>query len=42
LTPAEKNAMLLKVKQAARNDSALQLTPAQQKQLDSEIQALKK
>jgi hypothetical protein len=42
LTPAEKNAMLLKVKLAARNDGALQLTPQQQKQLDSEIQALKK
>lgn len=42
LTPAEKNAMLLKVKQAARTDSALQLTAQQQKQLDSEIQALKK
>jgi hypothetical protein len=42
LTPGEKNAMLLKVKQAARNDSALELTPQQQKQLDSEVQALKK
>lgn len=42
LTPAEKNAVLSKVKQAARNDSALQLTAQQQKQLDTEIQALKK
>lgn len=42
LTPAEKSTMLLKVKQAARNDSALQLSTQQQKQLDSEILALKK
>src|SRR5882757_7793787 len=42
LTPEEKKAMLLKVKQAARNDSALQLTPEQQKKLDAEIQELKK
>jgi len=41
LTPEEKNTMLLKVKQAARADDALQLTPAQQKQLDAEIQQLK-
>jgi Spy/CpxP family protein refolding chaperone len=40
LNPEEKKAMLLKVKQAARNDSALQLTPAQQKKLDDEIKAL--
>jgi hypothetical protein len=42
LTPEEKKAMLLKVKQAARNDSALQLTAGQQKKLDTEIQELKK
>ncbi len=42
LTPEEKKAMLLKVKQAARNDVALQLTPEQQKKLDTEIQELKK
>jgi Spy/CpxP family protein refolding chaperone len=42
LTPGEKNAMLLKVKRAALDDPALQLTPAQQKKLDTEIQNLKK
>jgi hypothetical protein len=42
LTPAEKSAMLLKVKQAARGDSALQLTAQQQQQLDTEIQSLRK
>ena len=42
LTQEEKKAMLLKVKQAARNDVALQLTPEQQKKLDTEIQELKK
>jgi hypothetical protein len=42
LTPEEKKAMLLKVKQAARNDGALQLTAEQQKKLDTEIQELKK
>jgi hypothetical protein len=42
LTPEEKKTMLLKVKQAARNDNALQLTPEQQKKLDTEIQELKK
>ena len=42
LTPDEKKAMLLKVKQAARNDPALQLTPEQQKKLDTEIGELKK
>jgi hypothetical protein len=42
LTPEEKKAMLLKVKQAARNDGALQLTPEQQKKLETEIQELKK
>ncbi len=42
LTPEEKNSMLLKVKQAARNDGALQLTPEQQQRLDAEIQDLKK
>jgi predicted aldo/keto reductase-like oxidoreductase len=31
----------MKVKQAARNDSALKLTPQQQQRLDAEIQALK-
>ncbi len=41
LTPEEKKTMLLKVKEAARNDSALQLTQEQQKQLDTKIQELK-
>ena len=41
LNADEKKAILLKVKMAARNDSALQLTAEQQKQLDGEIQALK-
>jgi len=40
LTAAERKAMLLKVKQAARNDPALQLTADQQKTLDSEIKEL--
>src|SRR5260370_35349981 len=42
LTAEEKKAILLKVKQAARNDGALQLTSEQQKKLDTEIQELKK
>jgi len=42
LTPDEKKAMLLKVKQAARADAALQLSADQQKKLDAEVQALKK
>jgi hypothetical protein len=42
LTPQEKRAMLLDVKRAARRDSTLQLTPAQQKQLDAEIEELSK
>jgi len=42
LNPEEKRNMLLKVKQAARNDSALQLTPAQRQKLDSEIRDLQK
>jgi len=42
LTPEEKKAMLLKVKLAARNDTALSLTSDQQKKLDVEIAALKK
>jgi hypothetical protein len=41
LTPDEKKAMLLKVKSAALADSALQLTPDQQKKLDTEIRNLK-
>ena len=41
LTPEEKNAMLLKVKTAARNDAMLQLTPDQQLKLDAEIRDLK-
>ena len=41
LTPDEKKAMLLKVKSAAAGDGALQLTPDQQKQLNTEIQKLK-
>ncbi len=41
LNADEKKAILIKVKTAARNDAALQLTAAQQKQLDGEIQALK-
>lgn len=42
LTPEEKKVMLLKVKQAARNDATLQLTPEQHQKLDSEIVELKK
>lgn len=42
LTADERKAMLLKVKQAARNDSALQLTADQQKKLDAEIAELRK
>jgi hypothetical protein len=42
LTPEEKKSMLRKVKQAARNDAALQLTPDQQKKLDQEITDLTK
>jgi hypothetical protein len=42
LTPDEKKAMLLKVKTAARNDAALQLTADQQVRLDAEIRDLKK
>jgi len=42
LTPEEKKSMLLKVKTAARNDTALQLTAAQSDQLDAEIRDLKK
>ena len=37
LTADEKKAMLLKVKRAARTDTALQLTPDQQKSLDKQI-----
>jgi hypothetical protein len=40
LAPEEKKAMLLKVKRAARADSALQLTTDQQKALDKEISDL--
>lgn len=42
LTAEERKTMLLKVKEAARNDNALQLTPEQQRQLDTEIQDLRK
>jgi hypothetical protein len=42
LTPDERKTMLLKVKQAARNDSALELNADQQKKLDAEIAALNK
>jgi hypothetical protein len=42
LNADEKKAILLKVKTAARNDSALQLTADQQKKLDAEIAQLKK
>jgi Spy/CpxP family protein refolding chaperone len=42
LTPDEKKAMLLKVKRAALDDSALQLTPDQRKKLEQDIQNLKK
>jgi len=42
LNPEEKKAMLLKVKSAARNDSALQLTVEQQAKLDAEIRDLKR
>ncbi len=40
LLPAEKTAMVLQVKQAARRDSALELTAEQQKKIDSDIQQL--
>jgi hypothetical protein len=40
LNAEEKKSMLLKVKKAARQDAALQLTADQQKKLDTEIQAL--
>ncbi|MEO7145444.1 MAG: hypothetical protein ABI165_18260 [Bryobacteraceae bacterium] len=42
LNPEERKTMLLTVKQAARNDSALQLTADRQKQLDTEIKDLSK
>jgi hypothetical protein len=42
LNAAEKKSILLTVKSAARNDSALQLTTDQQKKLDAEIDQLKK
>jgi hypothetical protein len=41
LTPDEKKAMLLEIKQAARADSRLQLTAEQQKKLDAEIAELR-
>src|SRR5260370_36125125 len=40
LTREEKKSMLLKIKRAARADSALQLTAVQQKKLDDEIAGL--
>jgi hypothetical protein len=40
LTADEKKGMLLKVKRAARADTALQLTPDQQKKLDKEVAEL--
>jgi hypothetical protein len=42
LNAGEKKSILLTVKTAARNDSALQLTADQQKKLDAEIDQLKK
>ena len=42
LTPDEKKTMLLKVKQAARADTALQLSDEQRQKLDAEIADLKK
>ena len=42
LNAAERKAMLLKVKTAARNDAALQLTPEQKQKLDAEILDLQK
>jgi hypothetical protein len=42
LTPEEKKQMLAKVKKAARQDPALQLTAEQQSKLDSEIRTLEK
>jgi hypothetical protein len=42
LTPDEKNAMLLKVKNTALADADLQLTPDQKKKLETEIKGLKK
>jgi hypothetical protein len=40
LEPAEKNAMILQVKQAARRDNTLELTADQQKQIDTDIHQL--
>ena len=42
LKSEERTALLLKVKTAARNDAALQLTAEQQAKLDAEIRALRK
>ena len=42
LSAAEKKEMVLQVKRAARNDSALKLTPEQKKKLDDEIRLLSK
>jgi hypothetical protein len=42
LTPEEKKIMLLRVKQAARSDASLNLSPEQQRSLDQEIADLKK
>jgi hypothetical protein len=41
LTPAEKTALVLQVKQAARRDNPLDLTAEQQKKIDADIQRLK-
>jgi hypothetical protein len=40
LSPEEKKSMVLQIKRAARNDSALGLTAEQQKSLDAQIAAL--
>jgi hypothetical protein len=42
LSAAEKKEMVLQVKRAARNDSALKLTPEQKKKLDEEMRQLSK
>jgi hypothetical protein len=42
LQPGEKTAMILQVKQAARRDNALGLTPEQRKKIDADIKELSK
>jgi hypothetical protein len=42
LMPEEKTALVLQVKQAARRDHTLELTPDQQKKIDDDIQQLRR